>query len=259
MKSFSRGVLALMLFVGSAALAAAQPVVSTSKSTYAPSEHVIVTYSGMPTVGTEVVAVSRAGDPDSVHPNMNFTNGRPSGEMDFDRLDPGQYEARLYFSPDNVVRGRHAFSVAAAGSGNQAPATGDDGAASDGSAHVDGEAASAGGPPAGYYECYFYGTYGLQGSSVTSIDILDGGRYRALGEVGGYSWDAGTNRLDLTGGALAGRVAHMKQSDDKPAIVFVRRRTRSGASPPSISAIPGAILSRAERLRSAVLGSARGW
>ena len=92
-------------------------------------------------------------------------------------------------------------------------------------------AATAGAPPVGYYECYFYGTYGLQGSSITSIDILDDGRYRALGEVGSYSWDAGTNTLDLTGAALAGRVAHMKQSDGKPAIVFVRKENEVGGKP----------------------------
>jgi hypothetical protein len=91
--------------------------------------------------------------------------------------------------------------------------------------------AASEGPPAGYYECYFYGFSGIQGSSLTSMNILGEGRYEALGEAGGFTYDAGSNTLNLTDGGLAGLVAHMEQSDGKPAIVFIREENESGEGP----------------------------
>lgn len=75
-------------------------------------------------------------------------------------------------------------------------------------------------PPAGYYEYYFHGTYGLQNSSLVSLDVIPATEYQALEERGRYAVDAGTLRMES--GALAGRVAHLEESDGKPTIVFVR-------------------------------------
>lgn len=216
----------------------AEPVVSTTKAAFTPYEHVIVTYSGLPTTGTEVVAVTSADDPDTIHPNMNFTNGRPYGKMDFDRFEPGTYEVRVYFSSDNVVQARHRFTVASPagvpplgsedGASNATAAPGQAAAAADAALTT---AGLSGGPPAGYYECYFYGFAGIQNSSMTSMNVLGDGRYEALVDAGGFAYDAGSNTLNLTGGGLAGLVAHIEQSDGKPAIVFIRKENEKGGTP----------------------------
>jgi hypothetical protein len=91
-----------------------------------------------------------------------------------------------------------------------------------------GGAGGSGGPPAGYYECYFYGLYGLQNSSMTSMSVRDATHYEALGDTGGFTYDAGSNTLNLTGGGLDGLVAHIEQSDGKPAIVFLRKENETG-------------------------------
>jgi len=89
----------------------------------------------------------------------------------------------------------------------------------------------AGGPPPGYYECYFYGFYGIQNSSMTAMNVLDGTRYEALGDVGSFAYDAGSNRLRLDGGGLSGLVAHIEESDGKPAIVFIRKENERDGEP----------------------------
>lgn len=89
----------------------------------------------------------------------------------------------------------------------------------------------AGGPPAGYYECYIYGPYGIQNSSMTSMNVRDATHYEALGDAGGFTYDPGSNTLNLTGGGLDGLVAHIEQSDGKPAIVFIRKENETGGMP----------------------------
>lgn len=245
MKFLFRIALGFGLFIGSVVMAEAQPVVSTTKSTYTPYEHVIVTYSGVPTTGTEIVSVSKADDPDTIHPNMNFTNHRPSGKMDFDRFEPGTYEARIYFSSDNVVQARHRFTVAspagvprigpqgdASGSMTVAPVHAAAGNATAAAGRTTAAIPGASeGPPAGYYECYFTGLYGIQNSSMTSMNVLGDGRYEALGDIGSFGYDEGSNTLSMQGGGLAGLVAHLEQSDGKPAIVFIRKENEKGGTP----------------------------
>jgi hypothetical protein len=92
----------------------------------------------------------------------------------------------------------------------------------------------AAGPPAGYYECYFYGPYGIQNSSMISMNVRDATRYEALGDVGRFTYDAGSNTLNLVDGGLAGLVAHIEQSDGKPAIVFIRKENQTEDGMPVI-------------------------
>ncbi|MGQ7791333.1 hypothetical protein ACUN0C_02875 [Faunimonas sp. B44] len=94
-----------------------------------------------------------------------------------------------------------------------------------------GAATSADAPPAGYYECYFYGSYGLENSSIIEMHVLEGSRYRALDEVGAFQVDPGSGVLRLTSGALTGRIAHLKASDGKAAIVFLRKENEVGGRP----------------------------
>ena len=77
-----------------------------------------------------------------------------------------------------------------------------------------------GAPPTGDYECYFHGDYGLQNSSMVSLRIHGPAEYEAMEERGRYAADGEALRMET--GPLAGRVAHVRESDGKPALVFLR-------------------------------------
>lgn len=93
------------------------------------------------------------------------------------------------------------------------------------------DAPSEGAPPAGYYECYFYGDYGLQGSSMTSVRIHSATEYEAMEERGRYAFDAAEGTLRMGTGPLAGRVARVRESGGKPAIVFLRKDNEVDGEP----------------------------
>ena len=93
------------------------------------------------------------------------------------------------------------------------------------------EAPREGAPPAGYYECHFYGTYGLQVSSMVSMRIHSATDYEAMESRGAYRFDPADRALRMESGPLEGRVARMKESDGKPAIVFVRTENEVDGKP----------------------------
>lgn len=84
-------------------------------------------------------------------------------------------------------------------------------------------------PPTGYYECYFHGDYGLQNSSMASLEIHSVTEYEAMEERGRYSAEGEAIRMET--GSLAGRVAQMRTSSGKPAIVFIRKDNEVGGRP----------------------------
>lgn len=90
---------------------------------------------------------------------------------------------------------------------------------------------AAGAPPEGYYECYFYGDYGLQNSSMISMRIHSATAYEAMEERGRYAFEAAEKSLRMETGPLAGRVARLRESDGKPAIVFIRKENEVGGRP----------------------------
>lgn len=90
-------------------------------------------------------------------------------------------------------------------------------------------APAQGAAPAGYYECYFHGDYGLQNSSMTSMRIHGPAEYEAMEERGRYTEADGTLRMET--GPLAGRVARVRQSSGKPAIVFIRKENEVDGRP----------------------------
>lgn len=53
--------------------------------------------------------------------------------------------------------------------------------------------------------------------------------YEAMDERGRYSLEGETVRVKT--GPLAGRVAHLRESSGKPAIVFLRRENQVGGKP----------------------------
>lgn len=90
-------------------------------------------------------------------------------------------------------------------------------------------ASTSGAVPVGYYECYFTGTYGMQTSSMTSMRIRGPAEYQAMDERGRYSQSDGALRMET--GPLAGRVAHVRESSGKPAIVFIRKENEVDGKP----------------------------
>ncbi len=88
-----------------------------------------------------------------------------------------------------------------------------------------------GAPPAGYYECYFHGHYGLQNSSMTSMRIHSATTYEAMEEQGSYRFDPVDRKLRMETGPLSGRVANLQESSGKPAIVFIRKDNEVDGKP----------------------------
>lgn len=77
-------------------------------------------------------------------------------------------------------------------------------------------------PPVGNYPCYYFGyNYALTSSSLTEISILPKQRMKIVGELVPFRLDGST--LTLEDGEFAGATAHLKTSDGKPAIVFIRK------------------------------------
>jgi hypothetical protein len=71
---------------------------------------------------------------------------------------------------------------------------------------------------------------GMWLSSIEAITVGPAGQYATVGETGTFSADA-AGTLRFSGGFLAGRVAHLKESDGKPAIVFIRDENEVGGEP----------------------------
>jgi hypothetical protein len=88
---------------------------------------------------------------------------------------------------------------------------------------------TGGGAPEGDHECYFHGAYGLQNSSMVSLRIHGPAEYEAMDERGRYT--AGGEALRMETGPLAGRVARLRESSGKPAIVFLRRESEVDGKP----------------------------
>lgn len=111
----------------------------------------------------------------------------------------------------------------------EAPAPGAPASESTPAPAAEAQASARGAAPAGYYECYFHGDYGLQNSSMTSLRIHGPAEYEAMDERGRYTESDRTLRMDT--GPLAGRVAQVRESDGKPAIVFVRKENEVNGRP----------------------------
>ena len=87
----------------------------------------------------------------------------------------------------------------------------------------------AGAPPAGDYECYVHGHYGLQNSSMVSLRVHGPAEYEAMEERGRYAVDGEALRMES--GPLEGRVARLRESDGRPALVFIRDENEVGGRP----------------------------
>lgn len=82
----------------------------------------------------------------------------------------------------------------------------------------------------GHYGCYTTTTMGLTRSSIDSIDIRPGSRYRAVGGGGRYRYSAGTAKLRIASGPLRRRVARF-QPGARPTIIFRRAENERRGKP----------------------------
>ena len=86
--------------------------VRTEKTQYRENEPITVTYSNMPGYPKDYVTVVPVGTPDGVYNQYIFTGGATAGNMTFDPVAGGQYEACVHYNNDDTtVRARYTFSV----------------------------------------------------------------------------------------------------------------------------------------------------
>jgi hypothetical protein len=74
-----------------------RPKLSTNKATYSASEEIIVTYSGLPENDTDWITLVTASSPDTTYGAWFYTDSNKAGTYTFGKVEPGEYEVRLYF------------------------------------------------------------------------------------------------------------------------------------------------------------------
>jgi hypothetical protein len=90
------------------------PTVTTDKSTYAPGESVVVTYSNMQGNPQDYIAIYTS--PGDVYVGYRYTNGTSSGMVTFDGLSGGNYVAKAFFNNGPPVQATSAvFTVSSLG------------------------------------------------------------------------------------------------------------------------------------------------
>src|SRR4030095_3076587 len=73
------------------------------KTVIAPTEKIIVTYSGFPGNSRDWISISAAGSQDGDYVAWQATGGNRSGTMTFEPLPYGNYELRGYYNNENIV------------------------------------------------------------------------------------------------------------------------------------------------------------
>jgi hypothetical protein len=94
---------------------AANPKISTDKTTYKKGERITITFSGLPGNDGDWFTLVPAAAIDSTYEEWFYTGGETSGTYTFKEVQPGKYEVRLYYdwpSAGYVVQARLAITVA---------------------------------------------------------------------------------------------------------------------------------------------------
>ncbi len=88
-------------------------MISTSQSSYLPAESIIVNYQGVPSAPDNWIALATAGSPmTSYHAYQYITNS--SGQLTFNPLPAGNYEARVFLNDSFTLAGSSSFTVGSA-------------------------------------------------------------------------------------------------------------------------------------------------
>ena len=88
--------------------------VATQKTTYAPSEPILVNYANLPGNSGDWITIVPANAPDNSYEEWFYTDGQRSGSRQFKGLAAGSYEVRVYHNWPNggyVVQDRYRFTV----------------------------------------------------------------------------------------------------------------------------------------------------
>jgi len=72
-------------------------VFKTTKKTYAPGEEIVVEFSRLPGNNRDWITVVESTAPKSRQGQLYYTQGQVKGKFNFKPLEPGEYEARLYY------------------------------------------------------------------------------------------------------------------------------------------------------------------
>lgn len=224
----------LMLAGGALAVPAAAQTVEPTKPSYSTYEQIQIRFSGVPEFEnvSPWVGIAPVGWPDDRVKDSWFTSNFPGGVMTFQSLPPGTYEARLYFSSDNIVQNRATFTVSAP---QPQPAPGPAAPAPRPAVPAPRPTAPAPFPPpiamnqpaaselAGSYDCYVYLgnqiTYTQMGFTLAPDGSYEwgyeqGGRYR--GEGGRYTVQGDTVAFT---GAMAESAGNVKPKPDGKASI----------------------------------------
>lgn len=76
-----------------------------------PSEPLVVRFAGLPGKDQDWIAISYAGQPATSYQLYRYLHGQREGEVNFDRLESGIYEARLFFDGGTAIQAVTFFRV----------------------------------------------------------------------------------------------------------------------------------------------------
>ena len=69
----------------------------TNKKTYSPNEEIVVEFSKLPGNSRDWITIVETTAPQSRQGELHYTQGKVQGKVSFKPLNPGEYEARLYY------------------------------------------------------------------------------------------------------------------------------------------------------------------
>jgi hypothetical protein len=88
--------------------------VRTGKKVYAQDEPIVVYFNNLPGNKQDWITIVPSSAPADKYKEWSYTNGQQNGKFTFQGLNPGDYEARVYFnwpSGGYNIEGRYAFTV----------------------------------------------------------------------------------------------------------------------------------------------------
>jgi len=87
------------------------PTLSTSKSTYAVNENVVVSYAGAAGSSTDWVGLFASGAANTSYLVYQYTGGKTGGVLTFAGRAAGTYEARLFFNDGYTLKAKASFTI----------------------------------------------------------------------------------------------------------------------------------------------------
>ncbi len=103
-----------MIFLISSLHLDGQARVWTDRTSYVNGETVIIHFTGMSGAKSDWIAVTKSSKPTSTYDTYKYTSGVRNGQISFEGLKPGRYEARAYFKNTYNLEARSSFEIGSA-------------------------------------------------------------------------------------------------------------------------------------------------